>query len=322
MTRKITFLIIAVGLFNINAKAQSYFPSRNVETNLESFSGINGQWIAVSPTNSTLGANYYQGINWGFDANNYASIVNGVATNDLYFGRWSYGWKGWNKIWHSGNLNNVTIDFTAKNVGIGIVNPQAGIDIFRSYDVTVPKAIKIMYQGSWGTAQYASNYRFIDIQSTEEGTVLALNAYGMGIGFNPPSYGSADRLYINGNVGIGTTKPTSRLTVAGNIASREVKVTVDAGADFVFEDNYTLPSLDAVDKYIRENKHLPEIASADEMKKEGINLSEMNIKLLQKIEEMTLYMIEQNKQIKDLKNENQNFKLISERLSKIEQKLN
>jgi hypothetical protein len=62
--------------------------------------------------------------------------------------------------------------------------------------------------------------------------------------------------------------------------------------------------------------HLPEIASVDEMKKEGINLSEMNIKLLQKIEEMTLYMIEQNKQIKELKNENQNFKLLFESLSK------
>lgn len=96
-------------------------------------------------------------------------------------------------------------------------------------------------------------------------------------------------------VGIGTANPSSMLTVAGNIASREVKVTVDAGADFVFENDYNLPSLESVSKFIKENKHLPEIASADEMKKEGINLSEMNIKLLQKIEEMTLYIIELNK---------------------------
>ncbi|WP_374174878.1 hypothetical protein [Flavobacterium tructae] len=104
----------------------------------------------------------------------------------------------------------------------------------------------------------------------------------------------------NGNVGIGTANPASKLTVAGNVAAREVKVTVDAGADFVFENGYNLPSLESVGKFIKENKHLPEIASAKEMQKDGINLSEMNIKLLQKIEEMTLYMVEQNKRIKDL----------------------
>lgn len=122
----------------------------------------------------------------------------------------------------------------------------------------------------------------------------------------------------NGNVGIGTTNPTSKLTVAGNISSREVKVTVDAGADFVFENEYELPSLESVAKYIKENKHLPEIASAKEMQKEGINLSEMNIKLLQKIEELTLYSIEQNDKIKELQIENKRFLDIEKRLEKIE----
>ncbi len=120
-------------------------------------------------------------------------------------------------------------------------------------------------------------------------------------------WGSWRQLIIEdeqGNVGIGTTNPTSKLTVAGTIASREVKVTVDAGADFVFENDYILPSLDSVANFIKENKHLPEIASAEQMKKEGINLSEMNIKLLQKIEEMTLYMIEMKKEIQTLKKGN------------------
>jgi hypothetical protein len=137
--------------------------------------------------------------------------------------------------------------------------------------------------------------------------------------------GAGNHYIQNGNVGIGTTNPTSKLTVKGEIHSREVKVTVDAGADFVFAEDYALPSLDAVDKYIKENKHLPEIASAAEMQTNGINLSEMNIKLLQKLEELTLYTIEQekkntiqSKEIEILKRENEAFKSLSERLSKLE----
>lgn len=129
------------------------------------------------------------------------------------------------------------------------------------------------------------------------------------------------RVSSNGNVGIGTTNPTSKLTVAGNINSREVKVTVDAGADFVFENSYNLPSLSLVEKYIQENKHLPEIASADEMKKDGINLSEMNIKLLQKIEELTLYSIQQNKKIESQNKEIESLKELVLRVTKLENEL-
>lgn len=130
--------------------------------------------------------------------------------------------------------------------------------------------------------------------------------------------GAGNHYIQNGNVGIGTTNPTSKLTVAGNIASREVKVTVDAGADFVFENGYNLPTLDSVDKYIKENKHLPEIASEKEMQTNGLNLSEMNIKLLQKVEELTLYMIEQNKRLEFQQKENAiQSKQIAEQNNKI-----
>ncbi len=87
------------------------------------------------------------------------------------------------------------------------------------------------------------------------------------------------------------------MVVQGKIESKEVKVTTTPTADFVFEENYALPSLESVEKHIKEKKHLPEIASAKEMKKEGVNIGEFQIKLLQKIEELTLYTIEQNKQL-------------------------
>lgn len=121
----------------------------------------------------------------------------------------------------------------------------------------------------------------------------------------------------SGNVGIGTDIPDSKLTVKGNIHSREVKVTVDAGADFVFEDDYNLRTLEETEQFITENNHLPEIASADEMVENGLEVGEMNIKLLQKVEELTLYMIEMNKEMKSQKEEinllkSENQKLNSE----------
>lgn len=89
----------------------------------------------------------------------------------------------------------------------------------------------------------------------------------------------------------------------GKLEAKEVKVTLTPTADFVFEEDYNLPKLEEVEKHIKEKKHLPEIASAKEMEKEGLNVGEFQIKLLQKIEELTLYSIEQNKRIKKLEEE-------------------
>ncbi|WP_143155093.1 tail fiber protein [Flavobacterium chilense] len=283
MRTKIIFLYLVYLSFNISIRAQSYFPSRNVETNLQSFSKIDGQWTAVAPANNSLGGYVYQGINFGYDTNNYVSLANGAGTNELYFGRWDYEWKGWNKIWHSGNLNNSSTDFTSKTLNTTKINlsVQGGGDQIDAFTIVV---------GSFGTSENSARSSYFKVQDIGAGNWIPFIIKG------------------NGNVGIGTTNPSSMLTVAGNIASREVKVTVDAGADFVFENDYSLPSLESVDKFIQENKHLPEIASASEMQRDGINLSEMNIKLLQKIEELTLYMIELKKENDVIKKENKEIK--------------
>ncbi|WP_228457056.1 hypothetical protein [Chryseobacterium sp. LAM-KRS1] len=86
--------------------------------------------------------------------------------------------------------------------------------------------------------------------------------------------------------------------IQGKLEAKEVKVTLTPTADFVFDEKYNLPRLEDVEKHIKERKHLPDIASAEKMTKEGVNIGEFQIKLLQKIEELTLYSIEQNKQLK------------------------
>ncbi|RPH31508.1 MAG: hypothetical protein EHM93_13400 [Bacteroidales bacterium] len=110
--------------------------------------------------------------------------------------------------------------------------------------------------------------------------------------------GAGDALSINcntGNVGIGTTNPTAKLAVNGNIKAKEVNVTLDGWADFVFHPTYKLRTLGEVEQFIKANSHLPEIPTAAEVKENGVSLGEMNAKLLQKVEELTLYMIEQQK---------------------------
>ncbi|CAM1345524.1 hypothetical protein [Tenacibaculum amylolyticum] len=105
-----------------------------------------------------------------------------------------------------------------------------------------------------------------------------------------------------GNVGIGTTDTKGfKLGVNGKVAATEVKVaTYSNWADFVFKKNYELPTLTEVENHIKENGHLKDIPSADEVAENGFFLGEMDAKLLQKIEELTLYTIEQEKKIKSL----------------------
>ncbi len=104
-----------------------------------------------------------------------------------------------------------------------------------------------------------------------------------------------------GNVGIGRTDPFYKLDVNGIVRAHEIKVNTNTGADFVFAENYPLRSLNEVSGFIQANKHLPEIPPAADMVANGVDMGEFQIKLLQKIEELTLYVIEQDKQLKEQK---------------------
>ena len=89
----------------------------------------------------------------------------------------------------------------------------------------------------------------------------------------------------------------------GLLTAKEIKVTLTDWPDYVFDDSYTMPSLETTEAYIKENGHLPGVPSAEEIEGKGLNLGEMNKILMQKVEELTLQVIELNKQVKELKGE-------------------
>lgn len=113
------------------------------------------------------------------------------------------------------------------------------------------------------------------------------------------------KILPSGNVGIGTSTPQSRLAVNGQIRATEVKVLADISVpDYVFEPDYELRTLKETKEYIAENKHLPEIPSAAEIGENGIDLGDMNMRLLKKIEELTLYQIELLERLEKLETKN------------------
>lgn len=115
---------------------------------------------------------------------------------------------------------------------------------------------------------------------------------------------------IDGYLSIGTSTPDEKLTVKGKIHAEEVKVDLSVpGPDYVFNEDYKLIPLSEIQSYIKSNKHLPEVPSAKEMETNGINLSEMNMLLLKKVEELTLYLIVKDKEITLI---NEKLKIIQE----------
>lgn len=196
-------------------------------------------------------------------------------------------------------------------VGIGTTIPNAYLDI--GYNINSKKLGVIfghLHEGNtsgdgtflgvrgYGTQlrdyngkSFAIEHNFYGVKNSSISFYRGGSTHGGFITFSTDENIERLRISTNGNVGIGTSTPNAKLTVAGNIHSREVKVTVDAGADYVFEEEYKLKELSELEAYLKENKHLPEVQSASEMETDGIELAKMNILLLKKIEELTLYVI-------------------------------
>lgn len=196
------------------------------------------------------------------------------------------------------------------NVGIGTATPQANLHVIGEIKAeanidngNIGAALRISHPGK--TANGTARDWVIYNMSGVYGNSLQFWAYD-NIGCTTGGLCS-NRFTImdNGNVGIGTLNPGSfKLAVEGTIGAREVRVTnANPWPDYVFNNKYNLPSLSSLEAYIRKNNHLPNIPTAQEVKENGIELGQMNAKLLEKIEELTLYVIDLKKEIDQLKKE-------------------
>lgn len=208
-------------------------------------------------------------------------------------------------------------NFTNGNVGFGISNPQYKLDINGKVFLRSVDSSNGWYQSylHWnahklimGVPTGAIAHTMVEIipggcDSEELFSQLSLyHAYNTTNKVEKLRFSTLLDSWINTdrNFGIGTDNPLYKLDVRGTIRADEILVNLVDGADFVFDKTYQLRPLNEVYTFIQQNQHLPEIPSASEMKENGVNMNELQIQLLQKIEELTLYIIQQDKRISEL----------------------
>jgi len=233
---------------------------------------------------------------------------------------------------NSWSKNSSNLFYNIGNVGIGTSNPTALLDIVD----TNTNGIARLKLESNANSGYAAQIGFYDTDNNNDtdaigGKRVALIEVGRAAGSSGQDGANLNfytheangdlksRLFLSptGNVGIGTTTPTHKLDVAGDIRAnmlylngtanvQAVNVEFTNWPDYVFEPTYKLMPLSEVAQFIEKNKHLPGVPDQKEVLKKGVNVGETQAKLLEKIEELTLYVIEQNKTIVEQNKVNDN----------------
>ncbi len=251
---------------------------------------INDAYVGIGTTSPNAKLHVYGGnllVNGGQgDANSGIRIVAPVATSH-------YNWMiGANQnvnatfeITPSATVGGTTFTSPAVtvnangNVGIGTSSPASKLDvsgaIYARYDATVLSTISTNASGTLNV----NGWNNVNIQT----------------GGNSSVYASG-----NGNVGIGTTSPSEKLSVNGNIRTKKLIVAQTNWPDYVFHPAYQLKPLDEVEKFVQVNRHLPGVPSQKEVDRQGLDVGDTQALLLKKIEELTLYMIEVKKENKVL----------------------
>jgi hypothetical protein len=228
------------------------------------------------------------------------------SATDGYFGlqlrsggtpKWFIGSYGTAELtFKRGNVDGLEvlrIDQTGK-LGIGTASPAGKLHV----DGGGALADNIMV-GS-GSSGAGDNTFFSLSRTSVQGGAIQLDAFRSGVGGTHLLLNSR----MGGNVGIGTTQPSEKLSVNGRIRAKEVIVETTGWSDYVFAEDYRLAPLSEVERHIQQHKHLPGVPSAAQVAEHGVSVGDMQAKLLAKVEELTLHVIRQQKEIDRLSREN------------------
>ncbi|WP_440135712.1 hypothetical protein [Chitinophaga sancti] len=228
------------------------------------------------------------------------------------------------------------------NIGVGTLQPKAALDIGtfindQKLGIVLGRLSEgnsegegtflgvrgYNTQGSGDIKSFAIEHSFYGEQNSSINFYRGDAKAGGFLGFNTGDNTEKMRITAGGNVGIGISAPGEKLSVNGKIRAKAIKVEINNWPDYVFSPEYTKPSLPELETFITSHGHLPDIPSATEAKENGVDLGDVQAKLLKKIEELTLYLIEKDKELKLQKEQNDyqkgQMELLLKRVEKLEE---
>ncbi|WP_281988639.1 hypothetical protein [Aquimarina aggregata] len=345
MKNKILIILVLAGMTGLKAQDQTVNGNLTVNGNILANKALlndpntttnwnsiwqSGFYESLNAPNSPEASGWFWGINFNHRSNNpeyryngQIAIKNSATNPTMYFRSTGVDGNGiWSKILHNTGNQKINGDLSLNRLQLNDPNTttnwnsiwQSGF--YESLNApNSPEASGWFWGINFNHRSNNPEYRYngqIAIKNSATNPTMYFRSTGVdGNGVWSKILHNTGNQTMNGN-----------LAVLGKIESKEIKVTNTPTADFVFEESYKLPSLDFIENYIKSEKHLPEIASAEKMKQDGVNIGDFQIQLLQKIEELTLYTIQQEKRIKTLESNNQSLHKENKQLHSLSQRLN